>query len=68
MRALDCLSAEVSLYYSINCNPAIMGEISEEPTPVWGCSTINQTIATPQLIIPCEDMCDYFNPKAAIIF
>jgi len=67
MRPLDCLSGDVSLYGLINGNPAVLGETSEELIPVWGCSAINQTTATPQLIIPYEDKCDYFNRKAAII-
>jgi len=67
MRPLDCLSGDVSLYDSINCNPAVLGKTSEEPISVWGCSAINQTTATPQLVIPFEDKCDYFDRKAAII-
>jgi len=52
MRPLDWLSGDVSSYDSINCNPVVLGETSEEPIPVWACSAINQTTATPQLIIP----------------
>ena len=67
MRPLDCLRGDVSLYDSINCNPAVLGETSEEPCLLWGSSVVHQTAAAQRLINPCEDTCDYFNPKAAII-
>ena len=67
MRPLDCLSSDVSLYESISCNPAVLGETSEEPCPLWVSSAVHQTTATQQQINLCEDTCDYFNPKAVII-
>ena len=58
MRPLDYLSGDVSLYDSINYNPAVLEETSEEPSPLWGTSAVQQTTATQQLINPCEDTCD----------
>ena len=67
MRPLHCLSGDVSLYDSINCNPEVLGEASEKPSTLWDSSTIHQATATQQLVNPYEDTCDYFNPNAAII-
>jgi len=67
MRPLDCLNGGVSLYDSINCNTAAVGETSEEPSPLWGSSAVHRTTAAQQLINPSEDACDYFNPMTAII-
>ena len=67
MRPLDCLSGDVSLYDSINCDPAVLGETLEEPSLLWAFSAVHQTTTTQELINPCEDTCDYFNPEVAII-
>ena len=67
MRTLDCLSGNLSLYDSINCNPAVLGQTSEEPSSVWGFLAVHQPTATQQLVNSYEDMCDYVDPKAAII-
>ena len=67
MRPLDCFSGDVSLYDSINCNAAILGETSKEPSLLCGSLAVHQATATQPLINLCEDMSNYFNTKASII-
>jgi len=46
MRSLDYLSGDVSMHDSINCNPAVPGETSNELSLLWGASRVHQTTAT----------------------